>query len=130
MKRSNKVAVFQNKWAVISGHLDCVKPIKEIILEEIREEGNIKESDIKNIDATETIEMQYGNTNKKNILLLSWVHLKMKPKIKLNWENTDYKWVTVDDLDKYEFDPIIIPVIEKIKKHFIKYLEEQKFNRF
>jgi hypothetical protein len=35
MKRSNKVAVFQNKWAVISGHLDCVKPIKEIILEEI-----------------------------------------------------------------------------------------------
>ena len=46
LKRSDKVRTYREKWNTIAGYLDEVKPLKEKVLEELREEIGVIEKNI------------------------------------------------------------------------------------
>lgn len=117
-KRSEKVSISQGKWSVVAGHLDRLVPVQEIILEELKEEVNIKENEIRTINATEIIEIFQKNSEKKIVVLLAWIYLKCLPEVKLNWENTEYAWVNENELLEYELGSELKPIIPKIIKEF------------
>ncbi|HDD36375.1 MAG TPA: hypothetical protein ENF50_02775, partial [Archaeoglobus veneficus] len=45
LKRSNKVRTYKGKWNTVAGYIDEFKPLKEKILEELREEIGVDEND-------------------------------------------------------------------------------------
>jgi 8-oxo-dGTP pyrophosphatase MutT (NUDIX family) len=103
VKRSDQVFLGQGKWCVVTGSLDRLVPIEEIITEELQEEVNIITDDIDNVQPGKIIEIPAYNSNIKLITLIVRIDLKRNPAIKLNWENTEYAWITKNELTRYDF---------------------------
>lgn len=102
LKRSDKVRTYQGKWNTIAGYLDEVKPIKEKVLEELREEIGIHENNIINIKYFDAYEIDDKKINKIWIVHPVLVEMKEKPEIKLDWEHTEYKWISPDEIRDYD----------------------------
>ena len=114
LKRSEKVKSMKNLWAGISGIIeDNEKPIKRAKIE-ILEEVGIEESDI--------ILMKEGN----KILIESPQYINHQwevypflfscsnKEIKLNWENSDSKWIRINELNNFTTVPSLDRVLARL----------------
>ena len=102
LKRSDKVGTYKEKWNTIAGYLDEIKPIKEKVLEELREEIDVHREQIKSIKFREPYPLIDKELNKKWLIHPVLVELKEKPEIKLDWEHTEYKWIYPKELSNYD----------------------------
>ncbi len=102
LKRSDKVRTYQGKWNTIAGYLDEVKPIKEKVLEELKEEIGICEAEISNIKYFDSYKLNDNKINKIWIVHPVLVELKNKVEVKLDWEHTEYKWISPEELRKFD----------------------------
>jgi len=116
LKRSNKVRVYQNKWNTVAGYLDELKPIREKVFEEIKEELGIDKSNVSTIIFGKTYEFIDNEVNKTWIVHPVLIELKSKPEIKLDWEHTEYKWIEPRELKKFD----IVPKLEESLKRVLK----------
>jgi len=107
LKRSNNVRTYKGKWNAIAGYLDDLKPFKEKIMEELREELSIDKKIIKNIKIGNIYEFHDKKIDKKWIVHTAIVELKQKPIIKLDREHTDFKWIEIKEIKKYDAVPMI-----------------------
>ena len=98
LKRSNKVRVYQNKWNTVAGYLDELKPIREKILEEVKEELGVDKNNISKIHLGKPYKFTDENVNKTWIVHPVLIELKSKPEIRLDWEHTEYKWIEPKEL--------------------------------
>ncbi|MFH8080918.1 MAG: HAD-IA family hydrolase [Candidatus Aenigmatarchaeota archaeon] len=97
LKRSDKVAVYPQEWAVVHGRIEDGEEAEKRAVIEVKEETGL---DTKIIKKGKTIVYE------DKLLGISWkiipVLLEAKThKVKLNWENTDYMWVKPEELKKY-----------------------------
>lgn len=105
-KRSTKVATYKKKWNTVAGYLDNPKQnIFEKILEELREEINLSKNQISSYSIGRKYQFTDEENNKTWIVYPAIVSLTEKPAIRLNWEHTDYTWITIDDLQNYDTVP-------------------------
>jgi len=110
LKRSDKVKTMKALWAGVSGIIENdEEPIKRAKIE-IFEELGITEDQIKVLKSSSEMNIhspQYENHEWKIFPFLFEVK---NPKIKLNWENSEYVWVTVDEIKNYDK----VPSLEKV----------------
>ncbi len=118
LKRSDKVRAYRGKWNVVAGYLDDLKPIREKVLEELREEINMREEDIKNIYFGEVETIADKEIGKTWVGQPALVRLGKKPEIKLDFEHTDYKWITPNELSNYSFVCGLDKTLSRIRKQF------------
>lgn len=123
LKRSNKVRAYQEKWNSVGGYLDESKPIRKKILEELKEELGILKKDINKIKVGVQYKFFDSDIKKTWIVYPSLVELKQKPKIKLDWEHTKYKWINPKDIIKYD----IVPRLDESLKRVLDYKSLIKF---
>ena len=105
LKRSNNVSAYKGKWQVVAGYLDEIKPIREKALEELREEANIKKAIIKKIKIGKFFEFVDKHIGKTWIVNPVLVELKEKPRIKIDFEHTEYRWIKPEQIEKFDFVP-------------------------
>lgn len=110
LKRSNKVKSMKGLWAGISGIIEKnEEPLTRAKIE-IFEEVGITEDKITLVKSAEEVRVnspQYQNHEWKIFPFLFEVK---NPTIKLNWENSDFKWITIEELENYE----TVPSLEKV----------------
>ena len=110
LKRSDKVKSMKGLWAGISGIIEeDEEPLKRAKIE-IFEEVGITEDKITLIKTIEEIRInspQYKNHEWK---IFPFLFESKNPIVKLNWENSEFRWITIDDLDKYE----TVPSLQKV----------------
>ena len=110
LKRSKKVKSMKGLWAGISGIIENNEsPLKRAKIE-IYEELGISEDKIKLIKESEKLRIispQYENHEWEIYPFLFSID---NPKIKLNWENSDYKWIKPEDISNYD----TVPSLEKV----------------
>ncbi len=110
LKRSNKVKTMKGLWAGISGIIENNEvPLKRAKIE-IFEEAGITEKEIKLIKAAEEMRVsspQYKNHEWK---IFPFLFEATNPTIKLNWENSDFRWIYVEELENYE----TVPSLQKV----------------
>lgn len=99
LKRSNEVAYAKGKWNCIAGHFDELQSAKNIILKELLEETGISKESILKIHNKKPY--KYRDNNKYWIIYPALIELNHKPKITLNLEHTNYKWVEAKDMVSY-----------------------------
>ncbi len=105
LKRSDKVRVYKGKWFTVAGYLDEMKPLHEKIMEELREEIGVEESNISSIYFGESHKFTDADVNKTWIAHPVLVKLKNKPSIKLDWEHTEYRWIKPEEIKKFDTSP-------------------------
>ena len=110
LKRSNKVKSMKELWAGISGIIEKnEEPLRRAKIE-IFEEVGITEEKISLIKAgkeTRVVSPQYKNHEWE---IFPFLFKAKNPTIVLNWENSEFRWIKVDELRNYE----TVPSLQKV----------------
>ncbi len=114
LKRSNKVGNYKSKWNVVAGYLDSETPIREKVLQEVNEETGITEKDILSVKIFPPTIIKDTFLKKIFITHISLITLKSRPKIKLDWEHTEFKWVRLEDVSKFDTIPGLDKELKKV----------------
>lgn len=110
LKRSSRVRTMKDLWAGISGLIEGNEEPLYRAKKEIHEETNITESQITLIRTAPQIRIDSPQYENHEWLIFPFLFSVREPKIKLNWENSDYKWITPADLAKFQ----TVPSLEKV----------------
>ncbi len=111
VKRGNRVNTFIGKWSGISGRMEST-PL-ESMLQEIEEETGIPQEKVTLIREGNPLIAKGENLEFKVYPFLFEVEEK---NIKLNWENTEYRWITPEKIRRYKTVPKLKEVIEEVLK--------------
>ena len=110
LKRSDKVKSMKGLWAGISGIIEKnEEPLKRAIIE-IYEELGIKEDEIKLVKSADEMRINSPQYENHEWEIFPFLFEAKNPTIKLNWENSDFKWIKIDELENYE----TVPSLEKV----------------
>lgn len=104
LKRSDKVGTYRNQWSIVVGYFDELESVIEKGLSEVKEETGVKRDLISSIKAKSIYLYQIEREGVEYVSHLLLAELEKKPKIELNWEHTDYKWIKTKEA-KYYLSP-------------------------
>lgn len=116
MKRSDKVSTYKGKWMTLAGYYDEKVPLRKKVLEEFREEIGLDYKIIKSFEVFTPIKIPDKKINKEWMIFTCKIVLKKRPKIKLDWEHTGYKWVKPDEVLKMDIVPSLAASMDKVYK--------------
>ncbi len=105
---------YKNLWSSLAGFIDDEKPIEDKIAEEITEELGLQKTQITRIAKSEIYTFKDEKLNRDWIRNLYLVEIS-NPNIKLNWEHTDYRWISPDEIKDYETTPGFAEDLAKVK---------------
>ncbi len=110
LKRSDEVKSMKGLWAGISGIIEKnEEPLTRAKIE-IFEEVGITEDKISLIKATEEIRINSPQYKNHEWEIFPFLFEVDNPKITLNWENSDFKWISIEELENYE----TVPSLQKV----------------
>ncbi len=105
LKRSAKVSTYPQKWSVVAGYLDEPKPIRQKVLEELKEELGLGKDVISKIHLGQSHKVRDDSINRLWLRFPVLVELKKKPKIVFDWEHTQFKWIKPEELKDFDTPP-------------------------
>ena len=110
LKRSDTVKTMKGLWAGVSGIIEKnEEPLRRAKIE-IFEELGITEDKIKFLKSAAKMKVNSPQYENHEWEIFPFLFEVKNPIIKLNWENSEYKWITVDEIKNYE----TVPSIEKV----------------
>ena len=114
LKRSEKVKSMKNLWAGISGIIeDNEKPIKRAKIE-ILEEVGIEESDITLMKEGNKILIESPQYANHQWEVYPFLFSCSNKEIKLNWENSDSRWIKINELNNFTTVPSLDRVLARL----------------
>ena len=110
LKRSEKVKSMKNLWAGISGIIEGdEEPIKRAEIEIFEEVGKrksditlVKEGDVILIESPQYVNHQWE--------VYPFLFSCSNKEIKLNWENSDSKWIDMNEINNFT----VVPSLDKV----------------
>ena len=110
LKRSDKVKSMKGLWAGVSGIIEKnEEPLKRAKIE-IFEEIGITEDKITLVKASKEMKVNSPQYENHEWEIFPFLFETENPIIKLNWENSEFKWINSNELEEYE----IVPSLQKV----------------
>ena len=111
LKRSDKVKSMKCLWAGVSGIIEKndTAPLARAKTE-ILEETGINEEEIELLKANERIKIEAAQYKNHEWNIFPFLFKTKNLEIKLNWENSEFKWIKPNEIKNYE----TVPELEKI----------------
>ena len=114
LKRSQKVKSMKNLWAGISGIIEGdEKPVKRAKIE-VYEEVGIDESEIKLIKEGKVVLIESPQYENHQWEVYPFLFSCNDRQVKLNWENSDSKWINVNELKDFTTVPSLDRVLTRL----------------
>lgn len=101
VKRGYGLADANGFWSTNNGFIDQFKPVNEIAQQEIHEELSVDVT-TEQIKVGKSYTLENPAEKRKYIVFPCLVTLTKKPKIKLDKEHTEYKWIKRSQLNSFE----------------------------
>ncbi len=102
LKRSEKVKSMKGLWAGISGIIEKNEEPLQRAKIEIFEELGIKKDQMKLLKTAERMRVVSPQYKNHEWEIFPFLFGANNPEIKLNWENSEYKWISADELNNYK----------------------------
>ncbi|MDH3313197.1 MAG: NUDIX domain-containing protein [Nitrosopumilus sp.] len=110
LKRSDRVKSMKGLWAGISGIIENdEEPLKRAKIE-IFEEVGITEDKITLVKSAEGMRVNSPQYENHEWEIYPFLFEAENPTIELNWENSQFEWIDVEELGNYE----TVPSLEKV----------------
>jgi len=114
LKRSQKVKTMKNLWAGISGLIEGdEKPLSRAKIE-IFEEVGIEDTNIKLIKEGGSIVIESPQYINHQWEVFPFLFSCKNREIKLNWENSDSKWIEIDEINNFSTVPSLDKVLTRL----------------
>ena len=110
LKRSDKVKSMKCLWAGISGIIENDETPLTRAKIEIFEEAGIHEVQIELLKAIQQIKILSPQYKNHEWNIFPFLFKAKNPEIKLNWENSEFKWIEPNEIKNYK----TVPDLEKI----------------
>jgi len=115
LKRSEKVKSMKGLWAGVSGIIEKNEEPLDRAKIEIFEELGIKEDEIQLLKAAEQMKIKSPQYKNHEWQIFPFLFETKNSEIKLNWENSDFKWIEADELSNHE----TVPSLEKVLSNLL-----------
>ena len=115
LRRSNKVKTMKGLWAGISGIIEKNETPLTRAKIEIYEETGISEDKIRLIKNAAKLRVNSPQYENHEWEIFPFLFEAKNPDIKLNWENSEYTWITRDELKNYN----TVPSLEKVLQNLL-----------
>ncbi|WP_420544931.1 NUDIX domain-containing protein [Nitrosopumilus sp.] len=110
LKRSNKVKTMKGMWAGVSGIIEKNEdPLCRAKIE-IFEEIGIVEEKITLLKTSEKLRVSSPQYQNHEWEIFPFLFGTEDPTIKLNWENSEYRWIDANEITNYE----TVPSLQKV----------------
>ncbi len=110
LKRSDKVKSMKGLWAGISGIIEKnEEPLKRAKIE-IFEEVGIIEDKITLVRSVKEMRINSPQYENHDWEIFPFLFEAKNPIIKLNWENSEFKWINKEELKNYD----TVPSLQKV----------------
>ena len=114
LKRSEKVKTMKNLWAGISGIIENnEKPLNRAIIE-IFEEVGMKKSEVKLLKEGDVIMIESPQYENHQWEVYPFLFSCDNREIKLNWENSDSRWINMNELRDFTTVPSLDKVLTRL----------------
>jgi len=114
LKRSEKVKSMKNLWAGISGIIEeGEEPLNRAKIE-IFEEVGIKESEVTLLKTGKKMIIESPQYTNHQWEVYPFLFSCSIQEIKLNWENSDSRWIEVGELDDFTTVPSLYKVLASL----------------
>ena len=114
LKRSQKVKSMKNLWAGISGIIEGNEnPVKRAKIE-IYEEVGIEESNVKLIKEGDVILIESPQYLNHQWEVYPFLFSCDNREVKLNWENSESKWIDLNELNDFTTVPSLDKVLTRL----------------
>ncbi len=110
LKRSDKVKSMKGLWAGISGIIEKNEEHLKRAKIEIFEEVGITEELITLVKTSEEMRINSPQYENHEWEIFPFLFEAKNPTIKLNWENSEFKWINIEELENYE----TVPSLQKV----------------
>jgi len=113
LKRSENVKSMRGLWGAVSGIIEGTEEPLQRAKIEIFEETGIIENNIvlaKTADQMQ-VSSQYSN---HGWIIHPFLFTVKESKIKLNWENSEYRWISSDEMSNYKTVPSLDKVLARL----------------
>lgn len=107
VKRSEEVGSFTSRWSAISGYLEMKDPLEQA-LKEIHEETDM---DVELVNSGEVV----LGRGEDHIWEVHPFLFETRDEPRLNWENTEYKWVDKEELRDLKTVPKLVEAYEAVE---------------
>ena len=107
LKRSDEVNDYPRKWNAVTGFMDELVTVEEKVLQELNEELGIGKDSISSMRVGKPYEVKDFSIKKTWIVNPVIVELNRMPQIKLNFEHTEFKWISKNELSYFNTVPIL-----------------------
>jgi 8-oxo-dGTP pyrophosphatase MutT (NUDIX family) len=97
-------------WAGVSGIIENNEDPLYRAKKEILEETGITENQIQLIRAASQMSMDSPQYVNHEWLIFPFLFSVKEPRIRLNWENSEYRWITPSEMTKFQ----TVPSLEKV----------------
>jgi len=115
LRRSNKVKTMKGLWAGISGIIEKNESPLTRAKIEIYEETGISEDKIRLVKKAAKLRINSPQYENHEWEIFPFLFEAKNPDIKLNWENSEYTWITIDELKNYN----TVPSLEKVLQNLL-----------
>ena len=115
LKRSSKVKSMKCLWAGISGMLEKNETPLSRAKIEIFEETGIKEEQIELVNAAKQMKVLSPQYKNHEWNIFPFLFKIENPYVKLNWENSEFKWIEPTQLINYK----TVPDLDKILSNLL-----------
>ena len=115
LRRSNKVKTMKGLWAGISGIIEKNETPLTRAKIEIYEETGISEDKIRLVKNAEKLRIHSPQYENHEWEIFPFLFEAKNPDIKLNWENSEYRWITINELKNYN----TVPSLEKVLQNLL-----------
>lgn len=109
LKRSNNVKSMKGLWGGISGIIEgSEEPLQRAKIEIFEEAGIVENKIVLTKTAKEMqVTSQYSE---HGWIIHPFLFTTNESEIKLNWENSEYRWISSNEISKYK----IVPSLDKV----------------
>ena len=113
LKRSKKVSTYNELWSGISGYIEKNETPLETAYKEIKEETNIDKKNVQLIKKLKPITFTDKHKGKKYKWTVHPFLFKIinNTEIKIDWENTEYRWIHPHEIHNYNTVPKLKDII-------------------
>ncbi|UCF49154.1 MAG: NUDIX pyrophosphatase [Thermoplasmatales archaeon] len=116
LKRSDKVKTYKGQWGGVAGYVEKNEKPFDTAIKEIFEEVGLMKEDVKLIKKLDPIFITdyYEQEKYEWKIFVFLFKTKKESKIRIDWEHSEYRWITPSEIINYNTVPHLKDVIKKL----------------